>query len=54
MTGIKKTRDMKREQEAAMRRYKNICILDVLLSLLWSMMAVVEVFRDYKTLFRQF
>lgn len=54
MTGIRKNNEKKREQEAAINRYKKILISVSLVSLECLIMASVELFKDIKTLFKQF
>jgi hypothetical protein len=54
MTGIRKTREINNEQEAAISRYKKIDIFDCLLFSLSLMMASVELFRACITEFKQF
>jgi type IV secretory pathway VirB4 component len=54
MTGIRKTSDMNKEQDAAIKRYRNTLILDYLLVSDSVMIASVELFKASNTLLRQF
>lgn len=54
MTGIKNTKETNKEQDAAISKYKKICILVCLLSSLCSIIAVVDVLSDLSTEFKQF
>ena len=54
ITGVKKTRDIIREHEAAISKYRKIDILYCLLVSDSSIIASVELFNAAKTLFRQF
>ena len=54
ITGIRKTRDMNSEHEAAINRYKNTCMLDCLELLDSLMIASVELLRASRIELRQF
>lgn len=54
ITGVRKIKETRREQLAAISKYKNIDIFYYRLVSLSSIIASVELFRAFRTLFRQF